>query len=230
MSTLAPQDSVGTLHTNADAYRDGREALDRLSNTARVWADWQRVGAALAAGRTEAMRLAKTNTPKGRKYNRAFGDVLKREQLGTDRLDSATRNQLLQIDEHKSEIEEWRATLPLAQRLRLNHPSAIWRNWQRTKGGGRDEQFQGVKQSGAEGEDARPVSIIAALNTLIEQMRQRGFTRPKLNELAAELSFDSNELSELVELLGQLAAELQEHANNPPKMMIEETADDGGTS
>jgi hypothetical protein len=222
MSTLALQDSVGGLHNNADAYRDGREALDRLSS-GRNFADWQKVGAALAAGRTEAMRIANTNTPKGKKYNRAFGDVLKREQLGTDRLDSATRNQLLRIDENKSAIEEWRATLLPAQRLRLNHPSAIWRNWQRMKGGGRDEQSEEVEQPEAEGGDAEPVSIIAALNTLIEQVRQGGFTKPTLNDLlAAKLSFDSNDLSKLVGLLGQLATDLQEHANAVHKM-IEET-------
>jgi hypothetical protein len=223
MSTLALYDSVGSLHNNADVYREGREALDRLSS-GRNFADWQKVGVALAAGRAEAMRIANTNSPKGRTYNRAFGDVLKREQLGTDRLDSATRNQLLQIVENQSAIEEWRETLDPAHRLRLNHPSAIWRNWQRTvKGGGRDEQSNEVEQSDAEGEDAGPLSIIPALTTLIEQMRQRDFTKPKLNDLlAAKLSFDSRDLSELVALLGQLATELQEHANNPHKMMIEE--------
>jgi hypothetical protein len=225
MSTLALQDSVGGLHNKADAFREGCVALDRL-NTGCEWSDWQKVGAALAAGRTEAMRIANTNRPKGRKYNRAFGDVLKREQLGTDRLDSATRNQLLQIEENKSAIEEWRATLTPAQRLRLNHPSAVWRNWQRTvKGGGKHEQSKDVEQSGDEAEDVGTVSIIAALTTLIQQMRQRGFTKPKLNDLlSAKLGFDSNDLSELVALLGQLASELQEHANNSHKMMIEETS------
>src|SRR5260221_13873198 len=116
MSTLALQDSVGSLHDIADAYRDGREALDRLT-TGLSWSDWPKVGAALATGRGEAMRIANTNAPKGRRYNLAFGDVLTREQLGTDRLDSATRNQLLRIAEHLPAIEEWRATLTPAQRL-----------------------------------------------------------------------------------------------------------------
>jgi hypothetical protein len=214
MSTLALQDSVGSLHNNADVYREGREALDQLS-TARNWSDWQKVEVALAAGRAEAMRSANTNRPKGKTYNQAFGVVLERERFGTDRLDSATRNQLLRIAEHLPAIEEWRATLTPAQRLRLNHPSAVWRNWQRTvKGSGRDEQSKEVEQSGAEGEDAGAVSIAAALNTLIEQMRQRDFTKPTLNDLlVAKLNFDSNELSELVALLGRLATELQEHVN-----------------
>jgi hypothetical protein len=225
MSTLAFQDSVGSLHNNAETFRKGREALDQLS-TARNWSDWQKVAVALAAGRAEAMRIANTNSPKGRTYNRAFGTVLKREQLGKDKLDNATRNQLLQIEENLCAIEEWRETLDPAQRLSLNHPSAVWRNWQRTvKGSGRDEQSKEVEQSGAEGEDAGPVSIIAALITLIQEMRQGGFTKPKLNDLlAAKLSLDSNDLSDLIALLGQLATELQEHANNPHKMIIEETS------
>jgi hypothetical protein len=224
MSTLALQDSVGGLHNNADAFREGRVALDRL-NTGCEWSDWQKVGAALAAGRTEAMRIANTNRPKGRKYNRAFGDVLKREQLGTDRLDSATRNQLLQIEENKSAIEEWRATLAPAQRLRLNHPSAVWRNWQRTVKGAGKKQADEVEQSSDEREDAAPVSIIAAVTTLVQQMRQRGFTNAQLDYLlAAKPSFTSNDLIELAAQLEQLAAAWQEHANNPRNMMLEETS------
>ena len=56
-------------------------------------------------------------------------------------------------------------------------------------------------------------------------MRQRGFTKPKLNDLlSAKLGFDSNDLSELVALLGQVATELQEHANNSHNTIIEETS------
>jgi hypothetical protein len=151
MSRLALHDSVGSLHDNAETYREGREALEQLS-AGRDWSDWQKVGAALAAGRTEAMRIANTNRPKGRKYNRAFGEVLKREQLGTDRLDSATRNQLLRIVKNQSPIEKWRETLAPAQRLKLNHPSAVWRNWQRTvKGSPRDEQSKGSRAIGRGG-------------------------------------------------------------------------------
>jgi hypothetical protein len=225
MSTLAFQDSVGSLHNNSETYREGREALERLS-TGRDCSDWQKVGAALAAGRTEAMRIANTNKPEGKIYNQAFGDVLKREQLGTDRLDSATRNQLLQIVKNQPAIEKWRETLDPAHRLRLNHPSAVWRNWQRSrKRSGEDEQSDEVEQSSDERDDAAPISIIAALSTLVEQMRQRGFTNAQPDELlAAKLSFDSKDLSELVALLGQLATELQDHANNPHKMMIEETS------
>lgn len=216
MSTVALQDSVGSLHDNADVYREGREALDRL-NTGRDWSDWQKVGAALAAGRTEAMRIANTNRPKGRKYNRAFGDVLKHKQLGTDRLDSATRNQLLQIAENQSAIEEWRATLDPAQRLRLNHPSAVWRKWQRTRERcGEDEQSDEVEQSGAEAEDVGTVSIIAAaLTTLVQQMRQRGFTPQLDNLLAANLSFNSSDLIELAAQINQLAGAWKQHPIRP---------------
>jgi hypothetical protein len=197
MSTLALQDSVGSLHNNADVYREGREALDRIS-TGRDWSDWQKVGAALAAGRTEAMRTANTNRPKGKTYNRAFGGVLKRERL--DSINSATRNQLLQIAENLPAIEEWRETLDPDRRLKLNYPSAIWRNWQRTvKGAGKDKQSNEGK-------------IITAMTTLVRQMRERGFTNARLDDLlAAKLSFTSNDLIKLAAQLDQLAAAWKQH-------------------
>jgi hypothetical protein len=224
MSMLALQDRVGRLHDNADVYRVGREALDRIS-TARDWSDWQKVGAALAAGRTEAMRVANTNGPKGKKYIQAFGDVLKREQLGKDRLDSATRNQLLQIAKNKAAIEEWRATLDPAKRLKLNSPCAVWRNWQRTvKGGAKHEQSNEVEQSAGDGEDTGTVSIITALTTLVQQMGEHGFT-PQLDELlAANLSVTSNDLIDLAAQLQQLATAWQERAKNPCNTTIEETS------
>jgi hypothetical protein len=150
MSMLALTDTVGCQHDNADAYREGRDALDRLGK-GRDWSDWQKVAVALAAGRTEAMRTAKTNKPNGGKYNRAFGAVLERERL--DRIDSATRNQLLQIAKNMSAIEAWREKLEPAERLRLNHPSTIWRNWRRTqKRSCEDEQAKKVEQSSGERE------------------------------------------------------------------------------
>jgi hypothetical protein len=209
MSTLAVQDSVGSLHDNADVYREGRDALQRL--TGRDWSDWRKVGAALAAGRTEAMRIAKTNMPRGRAYNREFGDLLKREHLGTDRLDSATRNHLLQIEQYLPAIEEWRATLDPAKRLKLNSPCAVWRNWQRTVKGAGKKQPGEVEQSSEEREDAAPVSIIAALTALVQQIGERGFTSQLDDLLAAKLTFTSNDLIELAAQLEQLAAAWEAH-------------------
>jgi hypothetical protein len=222
MSTLALQDRVGRQHDNADAYREARSALDRL-NTGRDWSDWQKVGAALAVARTEAMSHAKTNRPTGRRYNEAFGDLLKREHL--DGIDSATRNQLLQIEKNKAAIEEWRATLDPAKRLKLNSPCAVWRNWQRTvKGGAKHEQSNEVEQSAGDGEGSGTVSMITALTRLVQQMGEHGFT-PQLDELlAANLSFTSNDLIELAAQLQQLATAWQERAKNPCNTTIEETS------
>jgi hypothetical protein len=192
MSALALKDCVGSLHDNAETYREGREALDQL-NTGRVWSHWQKVGAAFAAGRTEAMRIANTNRPTGKKYNQAFGHVLKRERL--DSIDSATRNQLLRIAEKLPEIEAWREKLEPTQRLKLNHPSAVWRNWQRTVKGAGNKRSNGGQ-------------IIAALTTLVREMRER---KPLDDLLAANLSFTSNDLTELAAQINQFAAAWGEH-------------------
>lgn len=221
MSTVALQDSVGSLHDNADVYREGREALDRIS-TARDWSDWQKIGAALAAGRAEAMRIANTNRPEGKKYNQDFRDVLKREHL--DSINSTTRYQLLQIAENLPAIEEWREKLDPDRRLKLNHPSAIWRNWRRAVNGAGKKQTDEVEQSSDEREDAAPVTIIAALTTLVQQMGQRGFTEAQLdNLLAAKITFTSNDLIKLAAQLDQLAAAWKQHPirSNESKSIVE---------
>ena len=217
MSTIAVQDSVGSLHNSNAVYREGREALDRIS-TGRDWSDWQKIGAALAAGRAEAMRIANTNRPKGKKYNQDFRDVLKREHL--DSINSTTRYQLLQIAENLPAIEEWREKLDPDRRLKLNHPSAIWRNWQRTVKGTGKKRADEVEQSS----DA--VTIIAALTTLVQQMGQHGFTPQLDNLLAAKPSFNPNDLIELAAQLERLAAAWKQHAIRSNEFDSREASDE----
>ena len=121
-----PEDSVGGLHYES-LYREGREALERI-NTGRDLPDWLKVAAALDAARTEAMKTAGVNETIGAIYNKAFSEVLKREHLWTDKLDSATRNNLFTLYKHRSLIEEWRAKLEPGERSRWNHPSSVLRN------------------------------------------------------------------------------------------------------
>jgi hypothetical protein len=128
-----PEDSVGGLHYES-LYREGREALERI-NTGHDWSDWLKIGAALEAARTEAMKTAGVNQPIGARYYKAFGKALKREGLGKDKLDSATRSQSFTVYKHRSSIEEWRTKLEPGERSRWNHPSSVLRNWGKTEEG-----------------------------------------------------------------------------------------------
>ena len=72
-------------------------------------------------------REAGVNRPVGRRYNVVFAAWLKK--FGFENLDKADRSRLFAVMDHLHEIETWRATLMPTQRLRLNHPSAVFRRW-----------------------------------------------------------------------------------------------------
>ena len=104
----------------------GQEAWHRLGRD-HTWENWKHVGAALLIGRSGAMREAGVNRPVGRRYNVVFAAWL--NKFGFENLDKADRSRLFAVMDHLHEIETWRATLTPTQRLRLNHPSAVFRRW-----------------------------------------------------------------------------------------------------
>ena len=117
--------------TNKDYDRigySGQVAWKRLKKGGRDWGDWITVGEALTAGREVAMRGAETNQPEGAAYNQLFGQWLTR--YGLHDMDKSDRARLLKVMEHLGDLE-WRQSLDMTQRLKLNHPSTVWRHWQK---------------------------------------------------------------------------------------------------
>src|SRR5215471_3005212 len=57
----------------------------------------------------------------------AFGEWLQRYKL--DDMDKGDRSRLFQVMDNLGQIEEWRKTLTLTERLKLNHPNAVLRKW-----------------------------------------------------------------------------------------------------
>jgi hypothetical protein len=104
----------------------GREALARLHSD-RKWDDWMKFGEAVRIGRTAAMSAAGRNDPKGRRYNKYFGQWLK--HYGLDGVDKADRTRLLECVDNREAIETWLEQIPPAQRLCWNHPSVVLRRW-----------------------------------------------------------------------------------------------------
>jgi hypothetical protein len=93
----------------------------------KSWGDWLKVGEALQVGREWAMNQAGTNRPDGKGYNVAFSEWLQKYKL--DDMDKGDRSRLFSVMDNLGQIEEWRKTLPLNQRLSLNHPNAVVRKW-----------------------------------------------------------------------------------------------------
>jgi hypothetical protein len=121
-----------TTRFDKDVDRIGRKARAALEkpSKSRDWHDWMQIGEALVVGREVAMREVGVNAPMGRGYNEAFGKWLRQYGLHK-KIDKSDRARLFTVMEHRGEIEEFRSSLPLAKRLRLNHPSTVLRHWRR---------------------------------------------------------------------------------------------------
>ena len=76
------------------------------------------------------MQAAHSNRPEGRRYNEEFSDWLKVNRF--DAIHKTTRSQLIKCLKHRTEIEAWRAQLTTGERLKLNHPVAVLRRWEKT--------------------------------------------------------------------------------------------------
>ena len=74
------------------------------------------------------MRHAGTTSPAGRGYSDAFGDWLLSNHLN---LPAPARAKLLVLMGNLAEIEQWRLTLTPTERLRMNHPGAVLKNYRR---------------------------------------------------------------------------------------------------
>jgi hypothetical protein len=75
------------------------------------------------------MYQAGTNRPEGKGYSQEFGAWLTKNKL--DDMDKSDRSKLFTVMDNLPAIEGWRATLTITERMRLNHPTTVLRNWQR---------------------------------------------------------------------------------------------------
>jgi hypothetical protein len=129
MDNIIPEVGCSEQPTKLDQIvSDAQAAWARLNNS-HTWADWVLVATALAAGRAEAMHMAGTNKPSGSKFKREINRWLKEKNL--DAIDKTTRSRAIECFEHLADIEKWRATLSVSERLALNHPTTILRHWKR---------------------------------------------------------------------------------------------------
>jgi hypothetical protein len=100
--------------------------LTRREHT--TWGDWVAFGHGLEIGRTQAMLIAGTNRPFGRKYSAAI-----RQWLEDNELSGSTEQEryaLRRCIQNLPAIEAWRSTLSDEQRRRFNHPGGVWAKFQ----------------------------------------------------------------------------------------------------
>jgi hypothetical protein len=111
--------------------RIGRDAWESVTK-AESFVAWKAIGAALAIGKTQALRVTGVNQAWGSRYSRVFGDWMKLH--GFDLMPKSMRSVAIEMHENISEIEKWRATLTDKQRRRLAGPLQNVRRWRRETG------------------------------------------------------------------------------------------------
>jgi hypothetical protein len=112
-----------------DQIQAGQNAWARLK-AHQTWSDWKVLGTAVAGGRVEAMREARTNRPAGRRYSESFCAWLTANKFAD--IGKTTRARLLQCMENIDAIEAWLKKLEIDKRLKLNHPTTVLGAWKRS--------------------------------------------------------------------------------------------------
>lgn len=121
-----------TMRPDLEAEREQRaaEAYERISK-GNHWRDWTYVAEGFATGRRRAMHAAGSDNPVGRGYNTAFAKWMDQHPWAR-KIDKATRNHLLWVADHLTQIEAWRDTLATNQREAWNHPTTMRRAYERS--------------------------------------------------------------------------------------------------
>jgi hypothetical protein len=117
--------------------RAGRDAWQAI-NKAESFEGWRAIGAALAVGKYNALKVTGANAAWGRNYSREFSEWMKRH--GFDKMAKSVRSVAVELHENANAIEAWRATLSDKQRRRLIHPLSNVRRWKATTG-----QYQALR-------------------------------------------------------------------------------------
>jgi hypothetical protein len=172
------------------AMLDAAKAWRKIKTTRQqLWLAWTtKVGPALVRARVEAMRNANTNQPKGKGYNQSMSALLIEYEL--DDMDQVTRADLLKIMEQLSAVERWHGKQ--AQRESLNHPTTVWRRFERSEDWEAIQISLGLKQPTAGDTD----------KAVLKSLDAKHFTA---KELATDDALAAKE-HEIEELKSSLAA------------------------
>ena len=123
---ITPNQEVAELTRRA---RESWQSLRRGEN----FEHWLSVGRAIDAFRSQLLHDLNINKP-NQPYKEAMGAYLAengwqqpKKENPREGVDNTTRVNLQHIIDRLPDIEAWRATLPLGNLLKQNHPNTVWR-------------------------------------------------------------------------------------------------------
>jgi hypothetical protein len=108
----------------------GAEAWSTFETKRMTWWDWMQVSDALSIGESICAE-ASGGQNRGGKYIRLYGKWL--EENGLDNIAKTVRAWLREIRQHQTEIDAWRNSLPIEQRMKMQHPRTVLRKWKQWK-------------------------------------------------------------------------------------------------
>ena len=157
---------VGSCQPSENQIRRGAQEFALIEKErSHTWDRWKHVITAILLIDALAMRSAKTNAPRGGKFNRAVRDFLR--CYGLDRIHKSDRSRMRKFAGKLEEIDAWRAEQPAESQLELNHPRIVYDRWKRSTAVKSDEPAGNA--SGSEPETPDPVaSAVAALEALTD--------------------------------------------------------------
>jgi hypothetical protein len=114
------------LQTERNIIRAGLDAW-RSIGKAESFDNWKAIGAALAIGKAQALRVTGANRAWGRNYSKVFCDWIKAHHFGS--IPKSVRSVAIELHENIEAIAAWRMTLSEKERQRLIHPLSNVRRW-----------------------------------------------------------------------------------------------------
>jgi hypothetical protein len=137
------QDQVCRANLDADApeqkdnlYAQAGEAWRRLKVSANAaWDDYLIIGEAMITARTDLLHKLQINKPHGSNYQKRWKEWLLAHGLAD--MHKTTRSLLIELIEHRGEVEEMRSGWSDAERARRNSPNTTahaWKKWRAKHG------------------------------------------------------------------------------------------------
>jgi hypothetical protein len=160
VSELAQANSV----SSGEIIRRGQAAImDQAA--AHAWSRQIEIMNALAELRTRAMREADTNRPKGGKYCKIVGRLLRVFQF--DRIEKGERSRYFECLENLPAISAWHDSLPRDEQADLNYAPYVLRRWKQALVGQSDDE-----DDKEEGQDSAELNTAVTAEKLLALFMQ----------------------------------------------------------